>query len=433
MRTRMGFLVSMGLAVSIGLAPAAARAAEGPQVLFVLDGSGSMWGQVDGTAKIEVARSVMADLLASLPEEVSVGLASYGHNRKGDCDDIEVLAPVGSARDAIVQAVNALNPKGKTPLTASIKMAAEQFREVEGAASVVVVSDGKETCGGDPCAAAREARASGVDMRVHAVGFDVTAEEAAQLNCIAEEGGGQYYGASNTVELAAAFEQVEEIVVAQAEPPPPPPPPAPPAAEGLPFEDAFERDELGGDYEVLKPDENRLALVDGKALVITAVRPSGNSGTNTVILKRDLPGNFEATIRMDNQIVRDHEAGLYYYVDEDNYLFVAAWGRCCVSRKPYFGKMQGGQWSRTDAPFNDLGSRKLNAYSPASEPWFLRISRSGVKYTASVSEDGTKWMQVGETAFLNKKGRIGFGSFLANDHNMGESPAEFDDLKVVPK
>lgn len=419
-------LAALLLAISLGSTAAAAQA---PQVLFVLDGSGSMWGQVDGEPKIGIARQVMSELVRNLPAEVQVGLAAYGHNRKGDCEDIEILAPVGSPRDGIIRAVQALNPKGKTPLTASIRLAAAQFREVESAASVVVVSDGKETCEGDPCAAARAARESGVGLRVHAVGFDVTPEEAEQLNCIAEEGGGRYFGAKNASELVTAFAEVERVV-AQAEPAPPPPP-AEPTEAGVLFEDHFERSELGADYEVLKPDPNRLAMVDGELLIVTAVRPGGSVGANTVLLNRTFPGDFTATVEMENKLVRDHEAGLYYFVDEENYLFLAAWGRCCTSRAPYFGKMVGGEWSRSDAPFRELAGRSLDEYSPDPETWYLRIERDGVKYTGSVSLDGKKWETVGETAFLNKKGRIGFGSFLAADHNMGESPAEFDDLVIT--
>ncbi len=79
--------------------------------------------------------------------------------------------------------MQALNPKGMTPLTDAIRVAAAELQSIESAASVVVISDGKETCDGDPCAAAAAARAAGADVRIHVVGFDVTGEEAEQLNC----------------------------------------------------------------------------------------------------------------------------------------------------------------------------------------------------------------------------------------------------------
>jgi hypothetical protein len=195
--------------------------AESPKVLFILDGSGSMNAQVEGKPKIEVARKVMGGLINTLPADVSVGLETYGHTRKDDCNDIEMLVPVGGDRSAIERAVNQVNPKGSTPLTGAIRMATTKLREVEGSASVVVVSDGKETCGGDPCAAVRDAVAQGMKMQVHVVGFDVTADEAEQLRCIAKEGKGKYFAAANAQELGTALAQVREEVVQLAPPTPP--------------------------------------------------------------------------------------------------------------------------------------------------------------------------------------------------------------------
>src|SRR3546814_16847397 len=91
-----------------------------------------------------------------------------------------------------------------TPLTASVKQAIEQLRQSEQSASVVLVSDGLESCGGDPCEAVRAARQSGVDVRLHVVGFDLGDTDTAQLQCMAEAGGGRFFRASNAAEPAAA-------------------------------------------------------------------------------------------------------------------------------------------------------------------------------------------------------------------------------------
>jgi Ca-activated chloride channel family protein len=115
-------LLAIGVLLAL-LLPVAAPAAES-SVLFVLDGSGSMQAKVSGRPKIEVARAVMGNLMKSLPADVRVGLETFGHNRKDDCNDIEILVPVGSDHAAVVQAVNNINPKGKTPLTGAIRLAA---------------------------------------------------------------------------------------------------------------------------------------------------------------------------------------------------------------------------------------------------------------------------------------------------------------------
>jgi hypothetical protein len=188
-------------------------------VLVVLDGSGSMQAKLKGRPKIAVARTHMSRFVQELPADVRVGLVTFGHTRKDDCSDIEMLVPIGSDRTAVMKAINNIHPKGKTPLTEAMRLAAAQFREHEGDARVVVVSDGKESCEGDPCAAVREALAEGVRLKVYVVGFDVTTEEAEQLKCIAQAGHGKYFAAANADELGKAFAQVKKEVDAPSNPP----------------------------------------------------------------------------------------------------------------------------------------------------------------------------------------------------------------------
>lgn len=188
-----------------GFSPAVAE--EGDAIL-VLDASGSMWGQINEEAKITIAKRVLGGLLSDLPEERRLGLIAYGHNRKGDCTDIEELAPVGADRAAIKSAVDGLSPKGKTPMADSIKLAAEKLKYTEEKATVILVSDGIETCAPDPCGAASALEQAGIDFTAHVIGFDVTEENhEAQLRCIAENTGGKFVSASTAGELSAALEE----------------------------------------------------------------------------------------------------------------------------------------------------------------------------------------------------------------------------------
>ncbi len=194
-------------AAMFGFAGAGAAAAEDSDAMLVLDASGSMWGQIEGEAKIAIAKSVLADLLSDLPAERRLGLIAYGHNRKGDCGDIEELAAVGTDRAAISAAVKGLNPKGKTPMAASVKLAAEKLRYTEEKATVILISDGIETCEPDPCGVAAALEQAGADFTAHVIGFDVSEENAlAQLQCLAENTGGKFVSASNAFELGAALE-----------------------------------------------------------------------------------------------------------------------------------------------------------------------------------------------------------------------------------
>lgn len=185
----------------------AAPAAASEDSMLVIDASGSMWGQIEGEAKIAIAKRVLADILKEVPAERRLGLIAYGHRRAGDCADIEELAPVGADRAVIGAAVQRLNPKGKTPMSDSVKLAAEKLRYTEQKATVVLVSDGIETCEPDPCGVAAALEAAGADLTVHVVGFDVPEENAqAQLRCIAENTGGTFVSAADAGELTAALQ-----------------------------------------------------------------------------------------------------------------------------------------------------------------------------------------------------------------------------------
>lgn len=85
--------------------------------ILVLDASGSMWGQIEGKTKVEIARGVIGGLLDGLPAARRLGLVAYGHRREADCADIEEVVPVGTDRAAIRSAVNglALPPSARTP------------------------------------------------------------------------------------------------------------------------------------------------------------------------------------------------------------------------------------------------------------------------------------------------------------------------------
>lgn len=187
---------------------------QGPaSTILVLDASGSMWGQIDGINKVVIAREVITDLLPQLPEDMALGLTMYGHNRRGDCSDIETMVEPGlNNRDEIARIVNSVNPRGSTPLSAAVIQAAEQLRHTETPATVILVSDGRETCEMDPCAVGRMLEETGIDFTAHVIGFDVAApEDIAQLQCLAEETGGIFLSASNAEELAEALGEVTTV------------------------------------------------------------------------------------------------------------------------------------------------------------------------------------------------------------------------------
>ncbi len=193
--------------------PAQAAPPSYPEVVFILDASGSMWGQAGGQSKIAAAKAVMAQAVPGLPAEVRLGLVAYGHRQKGDCADVEVLvAPGSSDRAGLLQKVQALSPKGKTPIAGSIKQTAELLKSKENETTIVLVSDGVETCEADPCGVVKALKASGVKFVLHVVGFDVDAKGKEQLACLAQAGGGKYFSAGDAAALLAALEAVKKEV-----------------------------------------------------------------------------------------------------------------------------------------------------------------------------------------------------------------------------
>ncbi|MEM7048301.1 MAG: VWA domain-containing protein [Acidobacteriota bacterium] len=188
-------------------------AAQPADLILVLDASGSMWGQIDGKNKIVIAREVFAELVDDLPDEQTVGVVAYGHRREGDCEDIELVAPLARLdRAQLKTTVDGLQPKGKTPLTAAVERAFEEVRQRD-SATVILISDGLETCNADPCAAVRRAKDEGLDFILHVVGFDVSKEDLSSLECAAQAGDGLFFSAANANELGTALEQAVQAPV----------------------------------------------------------------------------------------------------------------------------------------------------------------------------------------------------------------------------
>jgi len=217
-KNRWPFLMFQLLAVCFMMVPGPAQSAPLPQVMIILDGSGSMWGQVKGQVKIDGARQVFAKVLPSIAPEAAVGLTLYGHRRKGDCGDIEVVsAPGKMSREALLQAVQSLQPKGMTPIAHSLQMTADLLKTYEGETTVILISDGEETCHEDPCAAVKALKTSGIKFILHVIGFGVDTKQQSQLSCLAQAGGGRYFPAGDVAGLLKAMETVKGEVAQKVE------------------------------------------------------------------------------------------------------------------------------------------------------------------------------------------------------------------------
>lgn len=256
------------------------------KVIIILDASGSMWAQIDGKPKLEIARESLRTVLQSVPADDEIGFMAYGHREKGSCDDIQLIVPpqAGSA-SAISAAADSLKFLGKTPLTAAVKQAAEALKYTEDKATVVLITDGLETCGGDPCALGKELEASGVDFTADVVGFGLTADEGKQIACLADNTGGKYIQASDEKALQEAL---VETVAAPAPAPAPAPEPAPapaPAPEPAKPEFNFQ--------PTVVMAEGGEPITDGNAWEIYKANSDGSRGDSVTTEYGAYKGNLE--------------------------------------------------------------------------------------------------------------------------------------------
>ncbi len=184
------------------------------KTIIVFDASGSMWGEVSGGVKIDIAKKAIAELLPTIGAGEEIGLIAYGHRRKGDCSDIELLVPPSKGnRAAILRAVEGIVPKGKTPLCDAVLMAADALQFEENKATVILISDGIETCGKDPCKVGEQLESKGIDFVCHVVAFDISRDKNAGLDCLANKTGGLYLEAKDAASLKSALSQVVKATV----------------------------------------------------------------------------------------------------------------------------------------------------------------------------------------------------------------------------
>ena len=181
-------------------------------VEIVVDASASMWGQIGGVSKMEIAKTILEDVSYRLPEDLDLALRAYGNTsdrKKNDCADSNLLVPFRDGnREFIRQAIAGLRPTGQTPIAYALNQAARDFGELDSDRVVVLVSDGIESCGGDPVQAARGLRDQGIVVHVIGFGFANTADEdVASLTAIAAASGGRFVTASTAEELKAALAQ----------------------------------------------------------------------------------------------------------------------------------------------------------------------------------------------------------------------------------
>ena len=193
-------------------------------VVMVMDASGSMAGKLGGKTKMAIAKREASRFLSALEKDVPIGLVVYGHRgdntdagKEESCSAVEWAQKISPIPGRIKKNIEALKPVGWTPLAGALDYLNKELAEQpsrnkdDGSIPVVyVISDGKETCGGDPVAAAKALHESGVEASVNIIGFDVDKETRSQLEAISEAGGGKYFPAKDSRALRKQLDAARE-------------------------------------------------------------------------------------------------------------------------------------------------------------------------------------------------------------------------------
>lgn len=460
MRTRSA---TLGILLAL-TSPTLARADS--NLLLILDASNSMWGQIGGTAKIETAKTVLTETLTGLADDVLPALMIYGHRSKDDCNDVQLVAPFGAiSRGDMLAAVNGITPRGKTPIANALMAAIGAFDgRLEENNSILLISDGLETCEGDPCAVAGTLSQRGINVKVNVIGFDVDAKARAQLECVARAGGGEYFNAKDAGEFKVAVARVQEVVKApEPEPEPAPlpvvapaPEPAPPPAPVIYFEDLFDGAALNPAWQVVNPNDDNYLVEDGVLSMVAADGISASYGAADNVLRLDKPlpkGDWTITARillspktMGERfrigLARDKDNGLYATFEMSAYNYNLT--RIYVSSEK-LAKGESAHFERLIMEIED-GALPVRAaqFSDRVQAVQVRLEKAGRNYVASAYlETGGReiagvetetWLTVQQLSSLKSPGdafAIIFGSTSSGytpDH--GESLVKIDWVRV---
>lgn len=208
------------IASSIGNAQES-HAACTDDAMLVFDGSGSMLAvKHNGLKKPRIfeARTAIRDSIPRIAPFRKLGLVIFGPGPEDSCSNIDLrFKPQSNAAPRIISDVDNLSPVGQTPLTNAVQEAVDTLDLSQDPGVVVLLTDGRESCGGDPCALANQLAAEG-NVTVHVIGFKVR-EQYFQWNghgakngrttarCLADETGGKYVSAESTEELTEALQE----------------------------------------------------------------------------------------------------------------------------------------------------------------------------------------------------------------------------------
>src|SRR4051794_34493465 len=267
---------------SSSTAGAGSPTSEVTDLALIVDYSGSMNAKMkDGATKVVSAKKCMTDLVDKLPNDLNVALVVYGTSKARGCEDIDIVQSLGPIDKAAIKSkIAGFKASGMTPIASSLTKAGEELKKAKGGSAIVLVTDGAESCHGDPAGvAAKLAAEFGVKFGINVIGFGIEPKEKSELGDIASKGHGKLLTVENADELANALKKVVAEKVAATPPPTPAPTamptptptstPTPPPRETKNYEAGGAAVKPGvffGDAPVTTPGDYKgeLAMKEGK-------------------------------------------------------------------------------------------------------------------------------------------------------------------------
>ncbi len=188
-----------------------AAAQDDNQAVLILDHSGSMWAQIDGTPKVTIMRDSVDALFGEYEGKLDVGVVTYGAQKKQACksiDTVKAIGPIEPKKDA--HEIEKVKPAGSAAVAGSLTAASELF-DKNGVRSIIMISDSTDDCEADPCAIAESLKQKNQNLIAHVIAFsEQDLEPLKALSCISEKTGGLFQTASNAAELNTALRKAFE-------------------------------------------------------------------------------------------------------------------------------------------------------------------------------------------------------------------------------
>nr|WP_244247480.1 VWA domain-containing protein [Leptospira montravelensis] len=188
--------------------PVSTQSQPNKRYVFILDASGSMSEKWDGKTRMAVAKEKLLQVLGGLPKDVSVGLVAYG-NRIAGCSSARLYHPIQRGAASIVsQKISSIIPAGSTPIAQTLNVVGEFLLNDVQETEIIFISDGVESCDGDPKAVLYQLKNSGKKFRLQVLGIDIDPQGEEDLKRLSILGDGNYYSLKRPEDYDSSFKRI---------------------------------------------------------------------------------------------------------------------------------------------------------------------------------------------------------------------------------